>query len=223
MAVYGVPVLLIGFIAAVLFIIILFLGGIGFYTGREYVAQAYKIVAGEHWAHWNYQPNEWQRYQREEIDRNFRENTPPFIYLVTGMVGFGVLVLVINSSVQQGLDGRLLFCLICLIGVIIASFVMYRFFQKFQERRFNSPGEIYISSEGLYGTNGYEALHGFGIRLLKVELSEATQPEMLFTIERRQRHGESIVERRIPVPAGKENEAMLLVERFQEVMTKSVV
>lgn len=81
-------------------------------------------------------------------------------------------------------------------------------------KRQQVPGEIYIGSQGVLNSGAYHSWVGLGVSLTGVALEEGDPYAIRFEITTQAGGNSSTTPIRVPVPRGREEEAVGLVAQF---------
>lgn len=189
-----------------------FLALIGLIIASLYMIRAKKlnrIFQGDKlMAHWTYSSDEWQQYAEVEYQRQKDSNRKLFM-----MVSIVAIVCVLGFWIFNNSSGAIAFFavlgVIALIG-FISWFVTY---YNYKQNK-NIHGQVYLTSDAVYINRQLHDLKGFGSKLEKTELKEDLQPYIEFTYSVPTRHGRQNQEVRVPIPQGKYDEALKLVEKY---------
>jgi len=179
-----------------------------------YVYRAYtlrKILSGEELvAHWTYGPEEWARYAEAEHGRDKEGKVVLFVIISAFALFFGVLFLIFGGEagliVFLGMLG-----LIALIGGV--AFLSILLSHRANQTR---TGEVFIARTGVYLNGALHNWNMFGASLDSVKLIREESPLVEFVYSYPARHGRQGAEVRVPVPAGKEEEADRMVACFTQ-------
>lgn len=179
-----------------------------------YTRDIASMRAGQALVHWHYDEVDWHAANRIEERRNRRNS-----YTSAGIgVAFGLVLLLIGLGMGDPDDGRtFVFVGVAMTGccVVVILTIWATSVERLARRK--PTGEIYISPLGIYrDPGGYVVLRSLGVRVCGVELIEGRRPVVRFDAQVKQRYGST---RRhwadVAVPAGREDEARQLVERFR--------
>jgi len=170
--------------------------------------------AGNAWAHWRYDENEWRAANQIEGQRNRRNSYTGAAFAV--VLGLVVLLMGLGQDKPDDREGFVFTGAVVMgAGVVLIVTILATSVDRLARRA--STGEIYISPVGIYRRpGGYVALFGFGVRVHQVALVDGTPPVVRFDTAVRQRYRTAKEHwADIAVPAGHEDEAKGLVERFR--------
>jgi hypothetical protein len=180
----------------------------------RYTRDIADMRAGQAWAHWRYDEAGWSAANRVEGRRNRRNS---YTGAALG-VAVGLVVLLIGLAMDDPDDREgIVFAGALVAGCsLVAALTILSASADTLARR-KPTGEIYISPLGIYrNPGGYVALRSFGVRIRSVELIEGTPAVVRFDTQVQQRYGSTREHwADVAVPAGHEDEARKLVERFR--------
>lgn len=180
-------------------------------TGRRYLREMQELVGGQHLAHWQVDPADWERFTEEDWLRGRREaiRTPLWI------VGIGLACCLVIVWLGGGLNEAVLFMAAIFAGLAaLIGGVMYASVRSTYQQRLRTPGEIYIGAKGVLNGASYHSWVGFGVSLTGVALEESDPYAICFQITTNAGENTSTTEVRVPVPRGREEEAVRLVAQF---------
>lgn len=175
---------------------------------RSRAKQLDKILSGENvLAIWSYSADEWIRFVQADFEEE-KKNKANLFFLVAGVsiiIAF-LLILVTKDPV----------ILVIIIGILvivaIPAFIAPRYrFRKLQYSR----AEVRITENGVLVGNMLHLWTGIGTRLEHVELDSAVEPKILafhYSMPTRNGRRKEII--RVPVPAGKWDEALRIAGAF---------
>lgn len=178
------------------------------YQGRA--AALDRILKGENLlAHWKYTPAEWQSYAEKEYAREKREKRSLFylVAVISLVVGIGFTIAQPDGgwAVLLVLGG-----LVVLIAFVAFSTTRYNYWMNKKYR-----GEAYITPDGVYLNRMLHLFRGWGASLEDVSYNEK-EKFLAFQYSTPNRNGRSDYTLRVPVPAGKEEEARHVLANFQK-------
>jgi hypothetical protein len=189
------------------FLTLLFGVGTLMYLYRAYTLG--KILGGEELvARWTYSPEEWARYAEAEHGRD-RAGKIVLFFIISGFaLFFGILFLIFG-----GRPGLMVFLamlgLVALMGGV--AFLSIHLSYRANKAR---TGEVFIARTGVYLNRALHNWNMFGASLDDVRLIREESPLVEFVYSYPARHGRQGAEVRVPVPAGKEEEAERVVGLF---------
>lgn len=194
-----------------------------------------RIAAGKHWAHWRFSPQDWSRFLGAEHKSVMGEVQ---IFLLLGAIVGGVIGAVAGSS------GGLKLGLLVFAAIMGASLLPVVGSLLSRNRASSTDVDVYITPNAVLMAGSFMPLNlaygaGYAWELEKAELTNDDPPIIEFTVWPRQsrlsgaltgsRHGVAgaVVGAaapssntggprtvRVPVPAGKVDEAKALIARF---------
>lgn len=170
-----------------------------------------ELLAGQHWAHWQYDPDTWQRFAAAEWARRRRQVVPWSL----GAAAFSLVVVWLASekagSWPWDVGQTVLACLV--VGGVVGAGVYVDGWQVYRTR-LGRPQAVYIGPRGIYQHGNYIPFRPPGPELRGVELVPGDPAALCFRLKygRWARSFYSTV--RVAVPRGREEEAATLVERF---------
>ncbi|HEX8212723.1 MAG TPA: hypothetical protein VF584_21285 [Longimicrobium sp.] len=156
-------------------------------------------------AHWVYEPGEWSGYTTAEVKRRKGEWVGgTIVIMVAGLV----------SSSGGGQEGRTMLMATAILAVIILVGGMLMA-KGDHQANVSGPGEAIITPSAIMLNGRYHVLRNDTYRFQGVRFDEAaTPPQLEFTIGWSTRSGPARDNIRIPVPAGREEEAREVVALF---------
>jgi hypothetical protein len=157
------------------------------------------IPTGPVLAHWTYGPDDWAHYAAGEIRYRTRE-----------ALGMGAAVLVLGTPVIGLMEGD--WGIGALISGTVGGFIaLMRGLMAFSAHRRNravTHGEVIVGPTALLVNGRYEAIHDANVRFGGARVLEDGSPAILeVTIMVPGRYRRTAEEYRIPIPAGREDEA----------------
>ncbi|RJO62538.1 MAG: hypothetical protein C4542_03360 [Dehalococcoidia bacterium] len=169
-----------------------------------------RILKGENLlAHWKYSLAEWQSYAEKEYATEKREKRNLFylVAVISLVVGVGFTIAQPDSGwvVLWVLGG-----LVVLIAFVAFSTTRYNYWMNKKYR-----GEAYITPDGVYLNRMLHLWRGWGASLEDVSYNES-EKFLAFQYSTPNRNGRSDYTLRVPVPAGKEEEARQVLASFQK-------
>lgn len=186
---------------------------LAFYS-RSFAREQRRMRDGEYWARWEYQGDEWSRFEEREW-REAQRETRLARYFTVGLVviGGGVAGLVSRDLLMAGaIGGTRLLCGLLVMGqTYFLGLMRYR-------RRHQAMGEVRISPGGILQPRGFIPLSALNLKLVKAEVEPLDDrgPSMLTLVVGSM--SENLVTRtsefRVPIPYGKESEATELANRL---------
>jgi hypothetical protein len=160
-------------------------------------------------AHWRYDPSEWSAYAHREATFRGREALG---------VGVGVAVLgTLFGGIWEG-DWGGGFAVAAVIGGVIGG-IRWAMAHAARASNLSTPaGEVIISPNAILLNGRYEVLQDDNFRFGGVRYVETERPPILeFTVTWATRSGRTNEQYRVPVPAGREDEARALVDTFRRI------
>jgi hypothetical protein len=178
------------------------------YQGRASALD--RILRGENrLVHWTYDPVEWQAYAEKEYATEKREKRNLFylVAVISLVVGFGFTIAHPDGGwvVLLVLGGLLVF-----IAILVLFSTRYNYWMNKKYR-----GEAYITPDGVYLNRMLHLFRGWGASLEDVSYNEKGK-FLAFQYSTPNRNGRSDYTLRVPVPAGKEEEARQVLASFQK-------
>ena len=85
---------------------------------------------------------------------------------------------------------------------------------RIEEGKEQSGGDGYVNATSVYLFGRYHPLAGFGMSVKDASIREGNPPELLIRTETRSQYGTRIGVVRLPIPAGKMEEAQKLLDGF---------
>ena len=152
-------------------------------------------------AHWTYAPDEWKKYTEEEYLREKSDKMGLFYVLVffCVLIGGGIF-LVADDKEAAGIVLAGLFGLI-----VFTRLLIYLTIKKTYDDNRKYLGEVYISRRGVYLNKSFHSWN-FLSRLENARIDE--KPKILkIEYSALSRQGKDYAYVRVPIPAGKEDEA----------------
>lgn len=180
------------------------------YTKRGRVAGA--ILRGENLlAHWTYTPEEWTRYAGKEHKENVNTNRNLFflVAVITVIVG---IIFGIGHSEDLGFVVVMILGIIAIAGI---SALLAVGLNKRQNRKY--LGEVFITKDALFINRVLHTWKGFGAALEGVayEAQGREIPVVIIEYSIPARYNRQSVTVRVPVPAGHEAEAEIIVQQLE--------
>lgn len=156
-------------------------------------------------AHWTYEAGEWGAYTQGESKRKKTEA------IVLGVAVFLVSVLIGG----KGEEGEAMMQAGAMVGIMLVAGGLLLNRSSEQANR-SGPGEAIISPSAILLNGQYHVLRNETYRFEGVRYEQHSQPPVLeFKVAWSTRHGPSSERVRIPVPAGREEEAREVVAAFE--------
>lgn len=187
-----------------------------YFMGRSDLKKIRKLVIeGNHWAHWHYGQDEWQRFTESEWARmRGKARTLPLKVLAIFLV-VGVLLSFTSENDMTVAEGLLFGGILGVPLGLLVGVLMYLFGRAIYHRRLANVGEAYIGAEGIYQDGHYLGLKGFGLTLQKVELEQGDPSVLHFEVRDSRGRRTTTTEVRVAVPRGQEAQAEELARRFK--------
>lgn len=169
-----------------------------------------RIFKGENLlAHWKYDPVEWRAYAEKEyiIEKRDKRNLFYLVAVISLVVGVGFTIAHPDVGwVLLGVFGGLLVFIAIL--VLFSTRYNYRMNKKYL-------GEAYITPDGVYLNRQLHLWRGWGASLDAFSYNEEDK-FLAFQYSTPNRTGRADYTVRVPVPAGKEQEARQILASFQK-------
>jgi hypothetical protein len=156
-------------------------------------------------AHWTYEAGEWSAYTQGESKRK-----------TTEAIVLGVAVFVVAWLIGgKGEEGEAMRTAGAMVGIMLVAGGLLMARSGNQANR-SGPGEAIISPSAILLNGEYHVLRNETYRFEGVSYDAHSQPPVLeFKVAWSTRHGPSGERVRIPVPAGREDEAREVVAAFE--------
>lgn len=175
------------------------------------------VVEGNHWAHWQYSQDEWQRFAEAEWTRTRgKARTVPF-KILGGLVVVCALLSLTSKDLKLT-DGLLVGAVLGVPIGILGGILTYVIGKSTYKKRLANVGEVYIGPKGVYQEGSYSGLKGYGLKLQKVEVQQGDPSVLHFEVRDSRGRSTTTTEIRVAVPRGQEQQATELVQRFQGEM-----
>ena len=169
-----------------------------------------RIFKGENLlTHWKYDPVEWQAYAEKEYvtEKRDKRNLFYLVAVISLVVGVGFTIAHPDVGwVLLGVFGGLLVFIAIL--VLFSTRYNYRMNKKYL-------GEAYITPDGVYLNRQLHLWRGWGASLDAFSYNEEDK-FLAFQYSTPNRTGRVDITVRVPVPAGKEQEARQILASFQK-------
>ena len=191
------------------FFMILFGVGAMVYVYRAAVLN--RILSGEDLvAHWTYGPEEWATYAKAEYERQKSSKTILFCVISGFALFFGLMFLVFAPK-----GGFAVF--LTMMGLIVViGFTAFLSVTLTGRNLAAGVGEAYIARAGVYLNRTLHTWTMMGATLDGVTLLRGESLLMVFAYSFPSKSGRQREDVRVPVPAGREEEAQRLVAYFNE-------
>lgn len=171
-----------------------------FYIYRAFTLQ--RILNGEGvLAHWTYSPEEWSRFTQAETKRD-RAGKITLFFIVAGFALFFGLIFAIFGGKEGIVVLLITIGLTVFIGGVAAVSIAWAYLANKR-----GQGEVTIARDGILQNKAFHNWNHFGGRLDRVFLREDESLLLEFDYSYPSRTGRQTAEVRIPVPAGREEEA----------------
>jgi hypothetical protein len=161
-------------------------------------------------AYWTYSPEQWNSYAIKEHEENKREKRNMFIMIaVISVVICAIMAIIIR-------DDWYIFLFVALGIIVLMAPVAW--LSVWTRRRQNQkyPGDTYICQDGIYFNRQLHVWRGFGAILEDVTYQqEPAEMLVLITYSVINRYNRQYVTIRVPVPRGRENEAVNLAQTLR--------
>lgn len=173
----------------------------------------------EYWAHWHYEPDEWDRVAQEIWNDYDSENRSLLLYGIACAICVGFITWLVRHSALDSLS----------MGIQIPLFISLITFQKgpiYGGLR-ASEGQVFISQHGIASTGPFrisklDMFWPLPGKLIDVKLTTAPVPKLRFEGERRMLFTARRYQLDIPIPQNCYEEAEQLVTRLgTEVLLKN--
>lgn len=176
---------------------------------RARSAARQRMISGEGLlARWHYDPSEWRRFVERDFQRQKRRRLKRFALLAVVVIAFSAMVAFLDE------EARLLGLGIAIAVLPVAGALLVILPRRVYRRRLEQPGEALISADGIRLAGSYHIWNQPGYRLNGASLAEGDPPALCFAIGYRTKHGWQEYELHVPVPAGREGEALQILARF---------
>jgi hypothetical protein len=158
-------------------------------------------------AHWTYTPEEWSAYTQREI--KYRGSEAFWIFV--GFVLLATLMLVWQESADWGTS----FAVALAVGALLGG-GKWLIARTAHERNVATPrGEVVISPTAILMNGSYQVIQDHHFRFRAARVIEGERPQILeIGIEWPTRSGMATEEYRIPIPAGREDEARAIAHEL---------
>ncbi|MCL5770724.1 MAG: hypothetical protein M1479_00400 [Actinobacteria bacterium] len=162
-------------------------------------------------AHWEYSPEEWNRYSKEEFKKQKSEKWGIFITIAAITIVVGGIFTLIHKDAWKVLSAVFLGLLVLLA---ILAFIIPRI--KYARDRKNINPEVYISLNGIYLAGEFHLWNFLSSKLEDVSFDEN---KMLIIVKYSYmtRTGISYTDARIPVPLSRLEEAKNIADRLGKI------
>ena len=178
------------------------------YQGRARALDG--ILNGEkQLAHWKYGPAEWQSFAEKEYAREKTDKRNLFLLVAAICLVVGVVFTISHPDgglVVLGVLGGLL----VIIAIVAITTTRYDYWMNKKYL-----GEAFITPDGVYLNRQLHLFRGWGASLDGVYYNEE-EKFLAFQYSTPNRNGRSDYTLRVPVPAGKEQEARQVLSSFQK-------
>ncbi|GAA2360258.1 hypothetical protein [Dactylosporangium salmoneum] len=183
------------------------------------------MLAGKAWAHWRYDEAEWRAGNRVEGRRNRGNQYTAGVFVL--LLGATMLLCGLGLDDPQARNEMML-AGAASVGVAVVILLVILSMNAHTRARRSPAGDVYISPLGIYRRpGGYTILHGYGTRVHNIELVDGPPAVVQFDVRVQQRgltdgplvHRYTIQREQatdVLVPAGCEDEARTLLERFRD-------
>lgn len=175
---------------------------------RSRAKQLDNILSGEgRVALWHYTAEEWMRFAAADFEDEKKIKKKLFILVAVISIVIGVILVIVTQ------DPLMIFIIAGIIAIVaIPAFWAPRYrFKKLQ----HSDAEVLIAENGVIVGKMFHLWVRMGARLDKVVIDMETDPKLIeFTYSIPTRNGRQEEIARVPVPYGKIDDAMHIVEHF---------
>jgi hypothetical protein len=186
--------------------------GLVVWLGRRYSGDMDRLLAGEHWAHWQLTPAERERFVTGERTRSHGEARRYLLYSL-GLAIFGALLMWAYTETATG--AAIGFGVLGAAGLLVVL-TTWLWGGARPRREATNLDDIYLGDLGIYHLGRYMPVRGFNLFLTRTDYQPGDPPVLHFEVGSRTQHGSVRTnEVRVLVPAGREAEAEALAERFQ--------
>ncbi len=166
-----------------------------------------QILAGDNWlVHWQYEPDEWQRYAQEEFELDSQEKRGLFWLVIAIMAVVGLVFWIADPE-----GGIWVAAVLAGVAVLLAFFAFVMPWLE-HRRRQRVTGEAIIASEGVYLAGRLHLWRQLGSRLSNVSIIGQDPAMIEFQIEAPTRTGTQVYAVRVPIPRGQEEAAQQVVD-----------
>lgn len=169
-----------------------------------------RIFKGENLlAHWKYDPVEWQAYAEKEYvtEKRDKRNLFYLVAVISLVVGVGFTIAHPDAGwVVLGMLGGL----VVFIAILVLFSTRYNYWMNKKYL-----GEAYITPDGVYLNRQLHLWRGWGASLDAFSYNEEDK-FLAFQYSTPNRTGRADYTVRVPVPAGKEQEARQILASFQK-------
>ncbi|MFL5385744.1 MAG: hypothetical protein ACJ8GN_24785 [Longimicrobiaceae bacterium] len=157
-------------------------------------------------AHWTYAPEEWHAYAGRELGFRTRE-----------ALGMGAATLLLGTLIIGALEGEWRTAAI-IPGVVAAFIALGRWlmaFAAYRRHRAAPAGDVIIGRTALLVNRRYDTIHDGNVRFGGARVLEKERPAILeITIMVPGKYRRTSEEYRIPIPAGREEEARAVARQL---------
>ncbi len=169
-------------------------------------------------AYWTYSPEQWNSYTVTEHEENKREKRNMFILISVISI---VICAILAITIQDGWYIFLFVALGIIVLMALAAWLSVRSRYR-QNRKYH--GDTYICADGIYFNRELHVWRGFGAILEDVTYRQnPSEMLVLITYSVINRYNRQYVTIRVPVPRGRENEALNLVQVLQSQSSQGQV
>lgn len=168
--------------------------------------QASTGLAGPVLAHWTYAPDEWRRYAASEIRFRTRE-----------ALGMGAITLVLGTLVIGILEGdwKVAAAISGAVGAFIALGRWLMAFFAWRRHRAAATGDVVIGTNAVLTNRRFDVIHDRRVRFGGARVLETARPAILeIRIMVPGKYRRVAEEYRIPIPAGREDEARAVARQL---------
>jgi hypothetical protein len=182
---------------------------------RRRAAHLDRLLQGQEvLAHWKYTAVEWQAYIDAELSEQTRENRA--LWLV--MAGMCLFVGALFCLFDREAGFYVLLVMVGMTGILAAAAFGLPRLRRRRRRRQGHPGEVWLAPTAVYFDGVFLPWNSWEARLQKVDLQAASgsAPACLrFHLVHIVKTGIQVSTLRIPVPAGRLEEASALLGCFK--------
>jgi hypothetical protein len=157
-------------------------------------------------AHWTYEPEEWRAYAEREVSH--RGGEAFWLFVAVTLVG---TPLVWQESRSWGIS----FAISLLLGAVVGGLRLLIARAAHAQNVTTPRGEVVITPTAILMNGSYQVIQDHHFRFRSARVIEDERPPILeIGIEWPTRSGRATEEYRIPIPAGREDEARAIAHEF---------
>jgi hypothetical protein len=187
--------------------------GVVIVMARGFGRDLERLLDGNAWAHWRLSSDERAAFLQEDRTRT-RETSKRYALYSLGLIPFGALFAWLFTRDATGaMLGALAFGAAGLLVVVTTLL-----WDGTRPRHDASDiDEVYLGDLGVYAFGRFTPLSGVNLSLKTVTMTKSDPSYLTFTVVSRGEYGnQQPRDVSVPIPAGHEEEAETLVERFKE-------